>query len=290
LTMLSNVLAVFLVLNAIVGASSVTFATNFFSNEITMEKTIIIDLNINELSTLSRTSGTPSSAWELKETGRCEEAFDEPKASVHLGWTIYKLNDIIPAKDWYRIDFTFQQKIKEYKQTNERCGYYTYKRGLKVDIGKYDDLLHDLEIYDWGPTTSEGSTTTGYTIGAGLSGSTPGFDASYSYSWSSPDVDTIDDTDTVDEYVKWTEKFRGPENYWKWPWYDGACQAARSSFLSHPSVIMELQIPFTGFKVYVEVYWKIRNDELTCYILWLEIATTTWTIEGKGNLYCDYKW
>ena len=282
-------MVVFLLLIETVGINSVCFAANPLLNEITVERTITMDINIAEFSTTSYPSQAPSSAWELKETGRAEESYDEPKASVHIGWTIYKLNDIDPLKDWYRIDFTFQQKIKEYKETSERCGFYTYRRGLKVDIGKYDDLLHDLEIYDYGPTTSQGATTTGYTIGAGLSGKTPGFDASYSYSWSSSDVDIIDDTDMVEDIAKWTEKFRGPENYWKWPWYDGPCQAAKSAYLSHPSVIIELQVPFTGIKVYVEVYWKIRNDDIAFYVLWIEITRTTYTIEGKGNLYCDYK-
>jgi hypothetical protein len=280
--------ASFLLFLEIAAVSSMGFAVNTFSSEIIVSKNVTIELDFSKMSTCSYETQSSSSAWQLKETGRAEESFDEPKASVHIGWTILKLNDVIPTKDWYRIDFTFQQKIKEYKETGSRCGYYTHRRGLKVDVARYDDTFHDLEIYEYGPTTSQGTSTTGYTIGGGLSGYTPGFDASYSHSWSSSDVNIIDETDMVDDIAKWKETFRGPDYTW-YPWYDGPCQAAKSAYLSEPSVIIELQIPFTGIKVYVECYWKIRNDEIDNYIFWIEITRTTYTITGKGNLYCDYK-
>jgi len=135
--------------------------------------------SMQDFSVITTTDG----AWQMKRT--CEWLYDYTKIEVRYGFTSYQLNDNQASTNWYRLDTNYHTLIKQYIGNSVECGYYVSKKVLNIDVDYYNTAV---DMWDYGPTTTTGSTTTGYTIGGGLSGYTPGFDASYSYSWSTLDV------------------------------------------------------------------------------------------------------
>lgn len=222
---------------------------------------------------------TTSGAWQMKRT--CEWLYSYTKIEIRYGFDSYQLNDNQAGTNWYRLDTNYHTLIKQYIANANECGYYVSKKVLKIDVDYYNNAV---EMWDYGPTTTTGSTTTGYTIGGGLSGYTPGFDASYSYSWNTLDVSTTSYSSYSYDYAKWVETFAGAGNWWAWPYYTRPCAAARAAFASYPSVITQLGSNPSSlyFKVDTTTYYKYH----TMYWcgLWLQVNTYTYSISPSGSV------
>lgn len=231
--------------------------------------------SVHDFSVTTTTDG----AWQMKRA--CEWIYSYTKIEVRYGFTSYQLNDNQAGTNWYRLDTNYHTLIKQYIGNSVECGYYVSKKVLKIDVDYYNTAV---EMWDYGPTTSTGSTTTGYTIGGGLSGYTPGFDASYSYSWSTPDVSTTSYSSYSDDYAKWVENFAGAGGWWAWPYYTQPCAAARAAFASYPSVIAQLgsNPGRLYFKVDTTTYYKYHT--MQWYLFYLVVNTYTYSISPSGSV------
>jgi hypothetical protein len=237
------------------------------------------------MSSLSVTT-TTDGAWQMKYT--CEWLYSYTNIEVRYGFTSYQLNDNQASTNWYRLDTNYHTLIKSYSIAAGHCGYYVSKKVLKIDVDYYNNAV---EMWDYGPTTTTGSTTTGYTIGGGLSGYTPGFDASYSYSWNTLDVSTTSYSTYSDDYAKWVENFAGAggfEWYPTWQWYTQPCAAARAAFASYPSVIAQLDSNPSSlyFRTDSTTYYKYHTIELA-WAWWgpyVKVTTYTYSISPYGSV------
>ena len=116
--------------------------------------------------------------------------------------SLYRLNDDNSEGDWYMVNKTFS--------SSPGSGYCTFSRA-NVTQALYpaeNYFAESTTVFDHGPTSTVYSETTGLSVGAGLDGSTPTEEASYSVSWNSSGVDISDLTPAVaGDYTEWMESF-----------------------------------------------------------------------------------
>lgn len=138
---------------------------------------------------------------------------DYQNTSVHFTMSDYRLNDINSGADWY-LFATQLQTAPAYGGCNySGCGPWTIVRSVRIPGPA------PLSLADYGPTGTITSSSTGYTVGAGLSAGTDigvGVSASYSQTWDQPSVVTYDQTSYANVTAAWWENFGGPSYAW-WP-------------------------------------------------------------------------
>ena len=126
--------------------------------------------------------------------------------------TYYKLYERNPSYDFYMIAST-SSGFPAYRTCNLKfagdgaVGWYTDARLPYMTVFSSPDP--SLRVYDHGPLNVPSTTTASFSIGASLS-NPPGVEATYSQSWSQPDVVTIDQTGPLGpQSADWTQNFAG---------------------------------------------------------------------------------
>jgi hypothetical protein len=193
----------------------------------------------------------------------------EWKGNMHGGSyrflvNVYKLNTERTDYNWYLVDVSYHSAITDYKKSGGRCGWFTSAMNLEANV----DSSNGASLYEYMPTGTISNTTTRFTIGANLSAS-PGLTASYSQSYSTPDVTIEDKSNYMTNTAKWDLSFVGPDYKW-YPFYEQPCNVARHSYETQPTFIV--QVPKNQkMKVNLHPYIKHENDSLTFCVVYLKV-------------------
>jgi hypothetical protein len=199
---------------------------------------------------------TPNGPWEKGvediemsgvETGRKNIAgsvidTENQKMSGTVNISVYKLSSNNPNFDFYSImgimDHGVTHKNKSYNPKSNwlSVGYYATDMQIELELATANG-----SIWDFGPTSSVGSSTTGFTLGGDLKGSydsngggiSGGFSGSFGAQFSSSDVSIVTAKEG-DTKLFWTIKlpgvgFKSPGNpanpkessYAGYKWYFG---------------------------------------------------------------------
>ncbi|MGH8225564.1 MAG: kelch repeat-containing protein [Gammaproteobacteria bacterium] len=200
-------------------------------------------------------SGPPAGAWIELQTHSSSQQ-DKYGSSAFDTISIYRLNTNNTANDYY-LYVQQPQEHPNYHATGchylEDCGWYADTRSLLIGgIGN---------LWQYKPNATISSSTAGFSIGGGLSGSTPTGDASYSESWSQPAVTTTDETVPSQQTAQWLESFTGQGIPALEP-----PDTSTGSFYSVDAAIFQMpsDIPsFAGPTLQATTMWQFQNADGT---------------------------
>jgi hypothetical protein len=197
--------------------------------------------------------GDDSDPWEaihnFEWTGTISGDFDgdsQTPGTYTFLVSVYFLDDAEDQDtDYYRLDFGTVIGISSYEMTGNdfgdtagNCGWWDNSQQVAVTVTTEDG--------QWWPTgfmpdTTIGSTSTTFTIGGDIGTSGGDGTASYSQTYGTSDVTIEVFSDSVAEWLKWTAALVGCSNYSWYPDYDGASDAAKSTYSLDPSFIAAVQ-------------------------------------------------
>lgn len=158
--------------------------------------------------------------------------------------SIYRLNDISSGGDWYMVltEPTSQPDFKAKTCTLQltACGWWTSRRTISITTNPVGTL------FDHGPTSTITTKTAAFSIGGSLGFANPQVSATYSTSWSQPDVTTIDRSDILSQKAQWQENFTGA-GYINGP----PPNTSISTFFSNQAAIFEFPEGTSSFSLQV---------------------------------------
>ncbi|MCB1807923.1 MAG: hypothetical protein KDJ99_23045 [Candidatus Competibacteraceae bacterium] len=150
--------------------------------------------------------------------------------------TVYKLDDAsYDQGDWYRIDFEMVSAISKYRKGDGICGWWTDQVKVAFDL-----TTSGGEIWELGPQTTQGSSTTSFSLGSSLASVGPRVSASYSVTQTVPDAGIKLNRNTVNETAIWTARLRGCKDIGSPVSYKGASKVAKSTFTLQPSIVVKV--------------------------------------------------
>jgi Bacterial Ig-like domain (group 3)/Galactose oxidase, central domain len=191
----------------------------------------------------------PAQAWtQVQQTTVAGSDNDQNKYQTTA--TIYRLNDISSAGDWY-MALTDPEIQPNFYKTDcatafNSCGWYSSERIVTMSTNP------GFVLFDHGPTQQITSDTAGFTIGGTLNPTGPGVSATYSTSWPQPSVVTKDKSDLTSGTGQWHENFRG-QGFWS---AGRPPLTSTALFLSHQGSIFQVPEGTTSFYLDVNVYFK----------------------------------
>ena len=120
--------------------------------------------------------------------------------------SVYRANSSNSRVDYYMVTKQVDTK-PDYSgcQALASCHYLNTSRTMTIQTDV--PAGPEYALFDHGPTTANGSTSEGFSIGAGVDGLTPTVSASYSETWNVQDVATQDNTDSNTNVASWTDNF-----------------------------------------------------------------------------------
>ncbi len=150
--------------------------------------------------------------------------------------TVYKLDDANYSQgDWYRIDLSMETAISNYRKGSSVCGWYIDKAIVAFDL-----TTSGGEIWELGPPTTSGSSSTSFSVGGMLGSSGPRITASYSMTQTVPDAGIKLMRNTVNETAIWIASLQGCKNVGSPVNYKGASKISKSSFTLNPSLVVKV--------------------------------------------------
>ena len=141
--------------------------------------------------------------------------------------TVYRLNSIDPATDYYMVLTDAQDS------PNFGSGWVISQRGVDVRAQTPDGT--NATLFDHGPTGTLTSTTVGFSVGVGISLLGPSVTATFSANWTQPSVVT---TDKSDSFASWIESI------------GGITPVSTGTFLSHQSAIFVVPGDTTSLSIF----------------------------------------
>ena len=192
------------------------------------------------------------------------------QSTYRFSINVSKLDSTSTKYDWYLVHSNYQSAISDficsYSQLVHSCGPYTYAMDLEATI----DTSNGAKLYDYMPTGTVTNTTESFTIGASLSGTTPTGSASFTKTYTAPDVVIADQSDYFRDTAKWVISLRGPSYYC--PFLTYPCNAARNSYQTDPAFIV--QVPKNKpLKFTLNPKIGQRMDNLWArFIAWVEVT------------------
>ena len=189
--------------------------------------------------------------------------------------SVYFLDDAEDQDtDYYLLEFGTVVGISEYEMTGDDFGYTSGKCGWWTSTQQVAVTVTTTGGQWWPngymPSTTVGSTSQTFTIGADISTSGPSANASYSQSYGTSDV-TIDVYSNSDaEWLMWQASLVGCHDYGDYPDYSGASAAARTTYDLNPSFIAAVpegsQLTFTATADGGDDQWgfTVQKDKIDC--------------------------
>jgi len=208
-------------------------------------------------------SAPDSGAWNAQYTNEWKGNMNG--GSYRFLVNAYQLDTDRTDYNWFLFTTSTQSAINDYKQDTGRCGWFTDKMELKAKV-------HDTSgasLYEYMPTGTVGSTSTGFSIGGTLTTTQAGLTGAYSQSYIAPDASITDKSDYVKNTAEWDVSFKAPDYTW-YPWYSGPASVAQNSYETQPAFIA--QVPKNQCAT-VSLSPKIyhEKDSLTFYLLVLSV-------------------
>jgi len=200
--------------------------------------------------------------------------------------SLYTVSSNQDNNDWYRMDFQTISEVTNYEMTGDsfgdtsgKCGWWTESMYAAATV-----TTPGGQWWDYMPSSTVGSTTTGFTIGGNITTTQAGVNAAYSQSYGQPDVTITVEANSVSQALDWEASLVGCGNYSDYPYYSGASSVARSTYDLNPSFI--IAVP-TGSKMTVKTTapdpttvepWRftVRKDTVEVCNL-VEICSTHYT-------------
>jgi hypothetical protein len=208
-------------------------------------------------------SAPDSGAWNAQYTHEWKGNMDG--GSYRFLVNAYQLDTDRTDYNWFLFTTSIQSAIDDYKKDTGRCGWFTNEMELKAKV----QSSSGASLYDYMPTGTVGSTSTGFSIGGTLTTSQAGLTGGYSQSYVAPDASIIDESNYSNNTAEWKVSFNGPDYTW-YPLYSGPASVAQHSYETAPAFIA--QVPKAQCAV-VSLSPKIyhEKDSLTYYFLVLSV-------------------
>jgi hypothetical protein len=171
----------------------------------------------------------PTEAWtELTEVTMTQS--DSNNDTTRFTVSVYRLNDIDAAGDWYMI-LTHPQGQPNFVGCGGfpiSCGQVTFQRDVSMTTAP------EFILYDHGPSTQVSVTTVSFTLGSALNATGPGVSAMFGESWQQPSVDTKDVSSLSNNTAGWSEIYNWPPNSYS------PAPTSSSIFLSHQGALFQV--------------------------------------------------
>ncbi len=205
-----------------------------------------------------QTGETPSpSAWtELSVNTFIGDSYYYPDANneFQLIVSVYRANSSQTDVDYYMV--TQQANSEPHWEgcpfsTNSKCGWYNRTSDFKISLSEPTSKL-----IDHGPTTVNGSSSAGFSVGGGVSGLGVTGSASFSESWSNSDVNTQDHADPVAGTTWWHDDFTNRFTNW----VDSPPDAVKDLFTSYQAAIFTVAASTPTFNVSIDAISEFEFD------------------------------
>jgi len=165
---------------------------------------------------------------------------DEDAGTYKFTLSVYTVASDMNNDDWYRIDFQTISEITSYEMTGNKfgdtsgkCGWWTESLHASATV-----TTPGGQWWDYMPSSTVGSTSTGFTIGGNITTTQAGVNAAYSMTYGEPDVTITVEANSVDQSIDWAASLVGCDSYSYYPDYSGASSVARSTYDLNPSFII----------------------------------------------------
>ena len=165
---------------------------------------------------MAREPGGPNDAWMMQYTTTSSAKYGNDAALTGVT-AFYRLNGNNTKYDYFMVTNTntgssVLKKCDSPFAGKGNIGIYALNRRVGMFLSRGWPGFPGITIYDAGPNTSVGSSSTGFTVGANLSAAGPGLAAGYSQSYSASDVGVKREQYPSDaSLVEWGYSFKGPE-------------------------------------------------------------------------------
>jgi hypothetical protein len=210
---------------------------------------------------------------------------DQSVGSYRFRLTIYNLASNQDNRDWYRLDFQTDSTITNYEKTGTsfgstsgNCGWWTKEAYAAVTV-----LSSGGDIFDFMPSATVGSQTQSYSIGGNITTSQAGVTGSYSKSYGTPDVTITPIENFAGASLHWKAGLTGCHSYSDYPAYDGASNAAKSTYVLDPSMIVSvpagthLQVITEDQSTSTDWRFTVEKDHVKCTNICLTIESDSYT-------------
>ena len=177
--------------------------------------------------------------------------------------SVYRANATTTDFDYYMVtqqaDSKPNWKGAAWGGINSKCGWYNRTRDFDISLSE-----PTAKLFDHGPTTVNGSSSAGFSVGAGLSGAVPGATATFSMSWNNSDVDTQDNADPAAGTTWWHDDFAKRGN----SWVDSPPDAVKDLFTSYQAAIFSVAAGTPTFNVVLDAKSEFQLEYYDGGIEW----------------------
>jgi hypothetical protein len=192
-----------------------------------VERDVFVDLAAEE--SPSPWEAVYQNIWTGRMVGDDGPQSGENVGTYQFTLAVYLLSEN-PDFNWWRVDLASISNIQNYVKSTKHCGWWTYS------MASFVDLHQGAMFWDYMPDTTVANHSQTFTIGADIS-VRPGVSAQYSQSYGTSDVTITVHANSVDERITWDTSLSGCHDYFWYPFYKGASNAAKTSFKVAPSLI-----------------------------------------------------
>ena len=241
--------------------------------------------------------GAWNSIGDLEWHFNCIGSDGNIDAIVTTTATAFKIQDSFALNDWYLIETRLHHQILDYQEHFPTpCSFSTKYTGWYVQTREIKNLTDpnnpDISLAEYGPTSSVGSSTTTISIGGSIvTDPGAGINASYSRTYSTPDVDITDQSSISSKYGYWKEKLLCPEgNYSLWPIVDWPCTASKSSFFSYQSIIYKTTDLVNGIPVIMQPKSKIYRDKIVDHCVYFTLTRYLYNVDIPNGINVFYNY
>jgi len=225
---------------------------------------------------LAQTSSPWDAIHAFEWSGETDGSFlgsEQTAGTYKFTLTVFSLASDDLGFDWYRLNFQTISEITNYEfvgdkfgDTEGKCGWWTEEVGASITL-----TTSGGQWWDYMPSTTVNSTTTGFTIGGDIStsesGASAGVSAAYSESYGTSDVEITVSANSVTQSIDWVASLRGCDNYEWYPDYRDASSAAKTTYDLSPALIAAVPSGSTlTFRTSGTNDWglTVRKDDIKC--------------------------
>jgi Bacterial Ig-like domain (group 3)/Bacterial lectin/Concanavalin A-like lectin/glucanases superfamily/Galactose oxidase, central domain len=202
--------------------------------------------------------GPSSDAWTALIVNTDSDA-DTSGNELQVTYSIYRANSTFASTDWYVI---VQETITSPHFDN--CGEFSpcgwYSSGATYQISATDLSGNVFPLFEREPQQSNGSSTTSFSVGGGISGLGGDISASFGESYSQLNVTTVDTTSPTTNIASWNNIFDDPGS---WPHYGDPPPAVKGPWTSVQSAIFSVPVGTSAFNILINDQANYDYNALT---------------------------
>ncbi len=191
--------------------------------------------------------GPSSDAWTALIVDT-ESDTDTSGDELQVTYSIYRANSTFASTDWYVI-------VQETTTSPhfDNCGEFSpcgwYNTSATYQISATDLSGNVFPLFDHGPLQNNGSSTTSFSVGGGISGLGGEISGSFGESYSQQDVTTVDTTSISKNIASWENDFKDPGD---WTHYGDPPPAVKGPWTSVQSAIFSVPVGTSAFNIQID--------------------------------------